>query len=234
MNYRRSALGPFWITLSMAVLILTIGMVFGLLFQVPLKTYLPYLASGIILWSFITSTLGDGCQTYLAAEGLIRQMHIPYSFHTLRVVLRNVFILGHNIILLPISFILLGNSPSWSMFLFIPGLLVLAGNLTWMSIILGLLSARFRDMPPIVGSVLTVGFYLTPVMWEASAIPGETAHYLLGLNPFYHLLQIVRLPLLGQIPTTENFLLSSIFLVAGSLITSVIFRRYRRRIAFWV
>jgi lipopolysaccharide transport system permease protein len=234
MNYRRSALGPFWITLSMAILILTIGMVFGLLFNVSLKSYLPYLASGIVLWSFITSTLGDGCQTYLASEGLIRQMHIPYSFHTLRVIFRNTFILGHNIILLPICFLVLGNSPSWSMLLFIPGFILLASNLTWMSILLGLLSSRFRDMPPIVGSVLTVGFYLTPVMWDPSAIPGTTAHYLLGFNPLYHLLQIVRLPLLGLVPTSENYLLSTALLAVGGTVTFVIFRRFKSRIPFWV
>jgi lipopolysaccharide transport system permease protein len=107
-------------------------------------------------------------------------------------------------------------------------------NLSWISMILALLSARFRDTPPIVNSLMTVAFYVTPVMWYPSLLPGGTAHLLLGLNPLYHLLQIVRLPILGELPTLENWYLSALLAIAGWAITLLSFSRFRSRVAFWV
>ena len=203
--YRRSALGPFWLTVGMAVQILTMGLVFGLIFKTEVKEYLPFLASSIVIWGLISSSVTEGCLTFVSAEPIIRQLRVRYFEHVARVVIKNLLSSAHNFVILPLVFLFFWKLPGWEVFAFIPGLVLLVLNLTWCVWILGIVSARFRDLPPIISSVITIAFYVTPVMWFPSLIGNDgLAHFLLGLNPFYHWVQIVRLPLLGDLPTVEN------------------------------
>ncbi len=103
-RYRRSALGPFWLTISMGVMIATIGIVFGQIFKSPMKEFLPFLSVGIILWGFISSVVTEGCAGFIAAEGIIKQLPIPLFVHILRMIWRNVIILGNNIVIVPLIF----------------------------------------------------------------------------------------------------------------------------------
>lgn len=233
--YRRSALGPFWLTIGMAVQIATMGVVFGLIFKTDLTEYLPFLAVSIILWGFISSVLSDGCMSFINAEAIIKQLNISLFTHVLRVVWKNILTLGHNIVILPLVFIAVWHGVGWEVILLIPGFVILVANLTWISVLLGMVSARFRDMPPIVASLITVAFYVTPVMWFPSLIGDNTlAHLMLGLNPFYHLLQIVRLPLLGSLPTPENWGLATLFAGFGWAFALLMLKKFRSQIAYWV
>src|SRR5690606_38293826 len=76
-RYRRSVLGPFWLTISMGIMIFTIGVVFGHIFKTPMQEFLPFLAIGLILWGFISSVITEGCMGFIAAEGIIKQLPIP-------------------------------------------------------------------------------------------------------------------------------------------------------------
>lgn len=233
--YRRSAIGPFWITAGMAIQIATMGLVFGLIFKTELQDYLPFLASSIILWGFISSVLNEGCLSFIAAEAVIKQIKAPLYVHFLRVVWKNLIALGHNLVILPLVFLAVLHYPSWTVLVFLPGLAILVLNLSWMTVILGLVSARYRDMPPIINSLTIVAFYITPVVWYPDLIGNnQLAHLLLGLNPFYHLLQIVRLPILGGLPTPENWGLSMLLAGVGWLIAAVVLRKYRMKVPYWV
>lgn len=233
--YRRSVVGPFWITGGMAIQIATMGFVFSLIFKSDLENYLPFLASSIIIWGFMSAVISEGCLSYIAGEAIIKQLKIPLYVHVLRVVWKNIITFGHNLIILPLLFLVIRQAVSWQIVFVIPGLLVLIVNLTWLATLLGSLSSRFRDLPPIITSLLTVAFYLTPVMWYPTLIGNnQLAHLLLGLNPFYHLLQIIRLPLLGGTPTIENWMISISFALFGWLGTNILMRRIQKKIAYWV
>ncbi|WP_232232550.1 ABC transporter permease [Cupriavidus sp. amp6] len=233
-RYRRSALGPFWLTLSMGVMIGTIGIVFGQIFKSPLDEFLPYLAAGMILWAFISSIVTEGCTGFIAAEGIIKQLPIPLFVHILRMIWRNVLILGHNIVILPLVFLAVGKPLSIVALLIIPGLFLAIINLTWVALILAILCARYRDLPQMVGSVLQVVFYLTPIMWMPSHLPERASLYLLDLNPIYHVLEIVRSPLLGQVPTALNWSVSLAMALLGWGAAILVYGRYKRRIAYWL
>ncbi|PXV58959.1 putative hydrolase, CocE/NonD family [Dyella jiangningensis] len=94
--------------------------------------------------------------------------------------------------------------------------------------------ARFRDLSQIVGSVLQVAFYLTPIMWLPRSLPANVSVYLLDFNPAYHLLEIVRAPLLGQWPSAMNWGVSAALAVVGWALALFIYGRYKRRIAYWL
>lgn len=234
-SYRRSRVGPFWLTIGMAVQILTMGLVFGLIFKTDLREYLPFLATSIVIWGLISATISEGCMTFISAEAIIKQLQVPYFQHVLRVVLRNLVNSGHNFIILPLVFLYFGVTPTWPLASFLPGLILLALNLTWVVWVIGMISARYRDIPPIVSSVMTIAFYTTPVMWYPKLIENDSlSHLLLGLNPFYHWVQIVRLPILGQWPTIENWSLAMLSAGIGWLAALIFYKKYKNMIAYWV
>jgi lipopolysaccharide transport system permease protein len=233
--YRRSAVGPYWITIGMAVQIGTMGLVFGLIFKADLEDYLPFLAASVIFWGFISSSINEGCMSFIASEAMIKQLDIPHYVYVLRTVWRNTLATLHNLVILPLVFLFFWKSPSWTLVAFLPGLALLILNIGWVVWLVGMLSARFRDTPPIIGSLTTIAFYVTPVMWFPKLIENNSlAHLLLGLNPIYHWLQIVRLPILGQWPTLENFGLSLLSAGIGWVATMLVYKKYKKMIAYWV
>lgn len=233
-RYRRSTLGPFWLTISMGVLISTIGIVFGQIFKSPMTEFLPFLSVGLILWSFISTVVTEGCSGFISAEQIIKQLPIPLFVHVLRLIWRNILILAHNIVILPFVFLLMGKSLTILAFLSIPGLILGVVNLAWISLILGVLCARYRDLPQMVTSIIPVFFYLTPIIWMPSLLPQRAGVYLLNLNPAYHLIETIRAPLLGQSPTALNWLVSLSLAVVGWGLALLVYGRYKGRIAYWL
>lgn len=232
--YRRSSLGPFWITAGMAVQVGAMGLVFGLIFRLPLSEYLPFLATSIVVWGLISSVITDGCNSFIVAESIIKQRQVPIYVFVLRTIWKQMTIFGHNLVIVPFAFLVVLQGFSWSLLLVIPGLAIAIANLTWIAYLLAILSARYRDIPQVVTSVMTILYFVSPVMWKPEVIPADVAHLLLGLNPMYHILQVVRLPILGEVPTLENWLLTLALALAGGLAAFLASKKYKNKIAYWV
>ncbi len=233
--YRRSKVGPFWLTIGMGIQILTMGLVFGLIFKISLEEYLPFLSTSIVIWALISNSIFDGCMAFISADQIIKQLNIPHYEHVLRAIAKNFITAGHNAILLPLVFLFFSKYPTWHFVALIPGLALLALNLTWIVWILAILSARYRDVPPIVNALVTIAFYVTPIMWYPKQISdGALTHLLLGLNPIYHWIQTVRLPLLGDWPTYENWTACLATAFIGWSITYLLQNRTAKMIPYWV
>jgi ABC-type polysaccharide/polyol phosphate export permease len=233
-RYRRSALGPFWITLSMGIIIGTIGIVFGQIFKSPMHEFLPFLTIGLILWGFINAVITEGATGFISADHIIKQLPIPMFVHIMRMIWRNLLILLHNLVIFPIVLLVFGKSLGWVALLSIPGLALGILNLSWMALLLAIVCARYRDLPQMVTNVLQVLFYLTPVMWMPKLLPPDAALYLLDFNPVYHLIEITRAPLLGVAPSATNWVIAGALAVVGWIVALFVFGRYRRRIAYWL
>ena len=231
-RYRRSILGPFWITISMGVFVAALGTLYGALLQVEIAEYVPYLALGFIVWTLISNMLTDGCTVFTAAEGIIKQVSQPLSVHLYRIVWRNFIIFCHNAVIVVVVAVLFSVWPGVTGLLALPGLVLLCLNGAWAGLLLGIVSARFRDLPPLVESIMRVAFFLTPIIWMPSLLPGRGV--LLEFNPFFHLLELVRAPMLGQLPGLVSWLAVAGITLGGWLVTFVMFRRYRWRIAYWI
>lgn len=233
--YRRSKLGPFWLTLGMAVQITAMGLVFGLIFKSDLQEYLPFLTASIIIWGLLSSTINDGCLVFSSHEAIIKQISINDFVYVIKLIWKNILVWLHNLILLPLIFLIFGLAPNLNLSFLVPGLFLVLANLGWLVWVVGLVSSRYRDMPPIISSIMTVAFYVTPIMWYPNLIEDRAlAHLLLGLNPFYHLVQIVRLPLLGTSPTIENWTLALVSAVIGWGAVLVLRKKFKHMIAYWV
>ena len=233
-RYRRSVIGPFWLTISLGVMIASIGIVFGQIFKTPIDEYLPFLAAGIILWAFITGAINEGCTGFIDAEGMIKQLPIPLFVHILRVLWRNLLILAHNILILPLVLLVMGKGIGLEALLAIPGLLLVALCLSWVALLFAMLCARYRDLAQIVASVLQVMFYLTPIIWMPSLLPDRMGATFLQLNPFYHLLELIRAPLSGVVPGLTSWFVVLSIAVVGWAFTLLVFSRLRHSVAYWL
>ena len=231
-RYRRSAIGPFWITISMGAMIAGLGFLYAGLFQQRTESYLPYLAAGLVVWGLISALVVDSCATFIASEGSIKQIKAPLSVYVYRVVWRNLIVFAHYVWIYVILVLAYGVPVGVVTFLALPGMLILVLNGVWVAMLLGLLCARFRDVPQLVANLIQVVFFITPIMWGAEQLSERMV--LADFNPIYHLISIVRAPLLGQAPTTTNWLVSLGVTVAGSALAFALFARYRWRIAYWV
>lgn len=233
-RYRRSRLGPFWITISMGVMISMIGIVFGQVLDSPMEEYLPFLATGLILWTFFSTSILEGSNSFIDAKDMVRQLSLPLSLYPLRVIWRNVVICGHNLLILPFVFLFVGKGFSWEFFWLIPGFCVFVLNAFWLSIFLSVFCTRFRDMPQIINSLLQVFFYVTPVLWMPNLLSPRSSSLIVDTNPVYHLMELVRAPILGNAPTLLNWQVSLGIAFVGSILTLILFGIYKKRIAYWL
>jgi ABC-type polysaccharide/polyol phosphate export permease len=231
-RYRRSMLGPFWLTLSMAIMIGALGFLYGQLFGIELSTYMPFLTLGFIIWGFISSVITEGCSSLIAAEGFIRQVRLPFTLHVLRSVWRNLIMLAHNAVVFIPVVIIFQIWPGWSALLIIPGLALLIINAVWVTLLLGAVCARFRDIPPIAASLVQVAFFLTPIIWMPELL--RERFMFAAANPFYHFVEMMRAPLLGTVPPMLTYGVVAGMTIVGWAVTWLFFRRFRCRLAYWI
>jgi len=230
-RYRRSALGPLWLTVSVAVQIGSLGLVYGELFNLNLSVYLPHLAVGLTVWAMFAATINDGCLCFIAAESFLKQVALPKGIFPARVVLRSLITFAHDVVILVVVLAIYSPPSVLGVLASLLGIAIFAVNGLWIGLLFGLLSARFRDLAPIVGSVLQVAFFLTPVIWLESSIHGRMA-VLLQLNPFAAFLSLVRDPLLSHMPSLQSFLIVAGITVIGWVATFLMFARFRVRITY--
>jgi len=232
-RYRRSILGPFWFTLSTALLVIVLGFLYSTLLKVDIKTYLPFLGVGLVVWQFISTVINEGTTVLIGSQTLIKQINLPITVHVCREVWRNFIILLHSLPTLILMLLLFGIWPHWSIFLLLPlGLLLLFLNGIWIGIILGILSARFRDITPIVTNLTQIAFFLTPVMWSPEIL--ESRAWVALWNPLYHSIEVIRAPLIGSPILLESWIWSLAFCVVNGFIAQWLMKRYRNRIAYWI
>ena len=167
-------LGPFWITLSMAAMIGGIGYMYAGLFGQKLDEYIVYLAAGVIVFSLISSVVVDGTQVFITSARAILQTRAPISIYVYQMVWKNILIFGHNILIHLILLIALQVKVGAVLLLALAGLVIIIINSIWLALILGGLSARFRDVPPTVASLIQLAFFLTPIFWKPDQLPEST------------------------------------------------------------
>jgi ABC-type polysaccharide/polyol phosphate export permease len=234
LRYRRTTLGPLWITLGLAATVFSVGILYGVLFSNELSQYLPYFAAGLISWTFIGSALSDGCGTYLGAAAIIRAVPVAPAVHVCRMLTRQLILLAHNLALMVVLWVLFPWPLSWSFVLIVPGLFLSIVAVFGAVLALSIVAARFRDIQLIVSTMLQLVFLLTPIMWEANSLRGAALTYLVDFNPIYHLIEIVRRPLLGEVPMLGSWLFSIMTAATCLAVGCAFYARYRHRVAFWV
>jgi len=231
-RYRRSILGPFWLTASMAIMIVALGILYAGLFNTPVEDFLPFLCVGLLVWTLLASFLTEGGTLFTGSESYIKQIRLPYSVYVYRSTWSKLVIFFHNFIIYFAVLLYFQIWPGAVGLLAIPGLAIVVINGALASLCIGIVSARFRDVPPLINSVVQIVFFVTPIFWKPELLKGR--EYVTDFNPFFHLLEIVRAPLLGSVPSAKSYLAVLLITLINIAITGVFFSRFRSRISYWV
>jgi lipopolysaccharide transport system permease protein len=231
-RYRRSILGPVWITIAMVVWILAIGPLYSRLLGIGSRDFIPFLAMGIITWGLMSGLILDGAAAFVGAENLVRSMKLPYSVHVLRTLQRNLIIFAHNLLAFVPFMLWLGIRPQWSWLWAVPGVALIFLAALPTAFLLGTLSARFRDLQQMIASIVQLSFFITPIFWKPELL-GDRA-WVADLNPFHLLLETVRGPIVSSVPGLYVYERIALLLLVLYLLAAPFFIRFRRRLAFWV
>jgi ABC-type polysaccharide/polyol phosphate export permease len=231
-RYRRSAFGPFWITISMAIFIVLLGFIYSKLFHQELAVFLPYIAIGLITWGFISSTTTEACSAFIENGGIIKQIRLPYSLYAMRMIWRSFIVFLHTVVLIVPIAIIFHMDVGLGSLLAIPGMFLVVLNQIWLSIVIGLVATRFRDIAQLVATAIQILMFVTPIMWPVSAIRG--ARFIADVNPFFHLIELVRAPLLGEVAEPLSWIVVLAMCVIGYGLAAVTLTRAHPRLVYWL
>ncbi len=231
-GYRRSVLGPLWLTLSLAVTVAVLSVLYGQLLGVALERYVPHLTLGFIAWQFIAGVVARSCNVFVRQKAWILNDRRPLSLFVLMDVWENVLEMAHNAPVYVGVALLYGIFAGAAGLQIVPGLALVLLNAVWVGLLLGTVCARFRDIAQIVASVMRIAFFVTPVIWMPEML-GSRAHLAL-YNPFAYFVEIIRAPLLGQAVPGLTWLLVLAVTAAGWTATCIVFTRYRGRVPYWL
>jgi lipopolysaccharide transport system permease protein len=231
-RYRRSLLGPFWMTASMAIMVVSLGFLYAELFRSPIRDFLPFLCVGLLVWNFMSSFLLEGGTLFTGSESYIKRVRLPYSVYVFRSSWSKLIIFAHNFVIYFGVLIYFGIWPGAAALLAIPGLILLTINGALSSLAIGMISARFRDIPQLIGSIVQIVFFVTPIMWKPELLQHRA--YIATLNPFFQMIELVRAPLLGTVPSSNSYLAALVITLINFTVVGIFFVRFRSRIAYWV
>ena len=236
-RYRRSVLGPIWITIATGTMAVALGGLYSTLFHLSLAEHLPYVTLGLIIWNLINASILEGADVFVANEGLIKQLPTPLSVHVYRLVWRQVLLFAHNIIIFVIIAAIFPKPWSWADLSVIPALALIVANCVWVALCFGILATRYRDISPLLGSLVQLLFYVTPIIWNDQTLRGQDAGTwlkIVELNPLLHYVDIVRAPLLGEHQELRHWYVVIGLTIGGWIVAALAMRQYRARVPYWV
>lgn len=231
LRYRRSVLGPFWISLAMAAMVLAIGSLYAQVMNQPREAFLSYLGCGLLAWTFLSTMVNESCLIVTEAWHL-RSATIPVPILAARMVFRNSVIFLHNAVIVLGMLALLGHRYTAAAVNALAGLgaYLLLG--LFVAVTLGPLCARFRDLTSLIGSVMQIMFFLTPIFW----VPGASSArpMVVDVNPFYHFIEVLRQPMLGHAPTVTNWTVVAAVSGVMGAVAVISLAACRRKLFLWL
>jgi len=229
-RYRRTILGPLWPIIQIFFSSILISIIWSILFKQNLGNYFLKIFFNLAIWQLIISTVLESPKLFFGSyKNHFINLSNPLLFYNFRAIINKLIAFLHNVPFFIIVLIYLGIFPNL-LFFFI-GIFLLILNLLWISAILGIICARYRDISQLINSLSTTLTLITPVVWNKNML-GEYANYAY-LNPFTSLLEIVTLPITNLEINLYPFALSILFIIVGHLILFLILKYFGKKIVFW-
>lgn len=233
-RYRRTVLGPWWMTAQMAVFITGISVVFGHIGGEPLRSFLPYAGVGYITFQLLTATTRKAAGVFVNSSSTMKSSRQPLSSFVLRDVAIELIHFAHNMVLYVVM-VAVGLVPlSPKMLIALPILVLIAANGLFGGLWLGTVVARFRDVQPFIVSIIGVSIFFSPVLYRPNALSSPIRAAVLAWNPFAYVIDAFRAPLIGA-PLTPSFYIGvGVVTAVNLLLALVVFTRGRSQLPYWV
>lgn len=231
-RYRRTILGPLWLVIAQLAFIIGVYLLHRSLMSTDSRNYLTYLAASLPLWGLLSGFIIEGSQALLKSKGFVESYPLPIGTYVVRSVAGNFITFAHLVIAFFAISLVVREPLSVTILAWIPALAVYAVFGLGLGLLLAPLSARYRDLGPALAAAVSLMFVLTPVFWMPN--DQQRASPLLQLNPFYHLMEIGREPLLGGWGAPQHWAVSIALAVVTLLLGVAAFARLRRNIVYWL
>jgi len=229
-KYSRSFIGPFWITISMTVTIFAMGPLYGVLFSQGDNAFTLYLATGLVFWGFISNTLLESCTAFIGNESFIKQTTLPKYIYIFRILSRNLIVLAHNISI-PILIALFYEKLSFKIIYLFPIIALVCFFLFFASVVVAFFCSRYRDLIPLVGNILQLSMFLTPVFWIH---PDPKRLTFLNYNIFSYLINLLRAPFNCGNISSNDINVIVVVTVTITFLAIVLYQMYSKRVVYWV
>ncbi|MCC7253455.1 ABC transporter permease [Hyphomicrobium sp.] len=227
-----ASLGRWWIVIGQAIAIAGIGFVYANLFNVPLNSYLPYLATGLVTWGYIVSLINEASDVFVFSKGYLTQTRLPLSICVFRFVTRNMLLFAYKSSIIVATLLVFQVPVGWTAPLALVGVLLIAAAGFFTGVILGLLNARYRDIGQLVTSLTVFLFFVTPVFWRPDRL-GDFS-WIVDYNPLFHFVSLVRSPLLGDPIDGWSFMMTGGTIAVLALIASLVYKFMGREVIYWL
>jgi len=235
-RYRRTALGLIWSGLSFLMFLGIFVLVFGYLRGFTgefLADYAMHVGFGWIAWGLLSAMVTSGATAFSNSANWIIGSNLPLSIYILKNLLENFFIACVCFVIMVIIAWVLGRAPSHLAFIVIPSAFICLFNAFWVALFLAVVASRFRDIQHLLLSFMRAFFFTTPIIWTYSEGAGLRSTLAL-LNPFTHFIEIVRKPMLGELPSLLNWTVVGSISIIAPVIAFSTFMLFRRKIVFWL
>jgi len=233
-QYRRTYLGPWWITVQQIIFVAGLSLLFGILLDQDLTTFIPYVAIGFISFSWMTGMV-QGASTCMINNGAaIKTSSNPLSIFALTNFAGNTIQFLHDAVVIVLVIVIFQVHITWSIVLVPIAFILIAINGIAIGLWLGPLVARYRDVGQIVNSIVRVLFFFTPIFWVTTDVSKAQFAALAGWNPLTYLLEFFRTPLLGAWPSLVTCIGVVVITVINLLIAATKFGHTKDRLAYWL
>ncbi|MEN1925978.1 ABC transporter permease [Luteimonas sp. MJ293] len=234
-RYRRTRLGLLWIVIPTAVFVAAIGQVYSIVMGHDPEFYLPYLAIGYLLFRFMTQCLSESGSILRTHKSFIMDGRVRMTDYVLRSIAKAFFIFVCSFVVIIVTMAWSPMTSLVSLFTILLTFPLVMLNSFWLSSCMSMIGARHVDSAEMVTTLMRFGMLLTPILWVGDRFsPGTFGWWAVHLNPAYHLITVVRNPLLGQPIPSESLWFVLIMTVLGWGLTALVYRRYARFVPLWI
>lgn len=234
-RYRQSRLGILWLIAPSIVYIWGVGGFFAAMQHISMPMFVAYVAVGYTVFRVINSVIIESTSAFAAAAPFILDGHVRLTDFVLRVIAKALFYFA---VSLPVVAIALAISPEmqWSgLLLSLVSFPLVMANALWIAVVFALVGARFPDLSQFVNNIFMFAFLLTPIIWHADAMPaGSIRGAIMRFNPFFHMIEVVRAPMLGQTVAASSIYYLGVMTAAGWVVAILAYRRYARFVPIWI
>lgn len=216
----------------MAIYAIALNFIFGRLFGATTQQFVPWVTCGIVAWHLITGVIGEASNIFIAFRGYILQSDRTLLVYPAYSIARHLIIFMHHLLAAIGVLIYFGELRILAIPLMLLHLPLAIYTIGWVVLVIALVATRYRDVPPIIGNILQVAFFVTPIMFMPNMLP-DLQPWLM-LNPFAQIIDLIREPLLGRQPSQFTLAYCALAGTVGWGFALMLYNRARGRIAYWL
>lgn len=231
-RYRRSVLGPLWITLGTLIGSLGLAFVWATILNSNVDEFIPYITIGIVLWQVVSGAITEAAGNFYRNITTFQERPISPYFFSYQLTFKGLVSLAHSLPFIILILAALGTGLRGTELWAIPGILILFGHILWISHLIAFLGARYRDLDPMLSNLMPIIFFLTPILYDAGRL-GDF-RFLADFNPFIYLIDVVRGPLIGVTPDFRVYVTLIVALLIGIWLSALVNQKIGRKLLHWM